>query len=155
MFLHCSVPFFYPTLFFGCGRVRFFRTSIRSHHHELYKKPSKSSHSLAHYVRPSLHSLTHSCTCPAHKKTTLRGKNIRQPCVFNVGSQRPHYATLRSGFLYLPPSLHSQRLAPLPRSSGQILRCATQFAHLLSVGSGLLYLLCFCFAHAQPPTTHP
>ena len=92
LFLHCSVPFFYPTLFFGRGRVRFFRTSIRSHHHELYKKPSKSSHSLAHYVRPSLHSLTHSCTCPAHKKTTLRDKNIRQPCVFNVGSQRPHYA---------------------------------------------------------------
>jgi len=81
-----------------CGRVRFFRTSIRSHHHELYKKPSKSSHSLAHYVRPSLHSLTHSCTCPAHKKTTLRGKNIRQPCVFNVGSQRPHYATQRVKF---------------------------------------------------------
>ena len=134
--MHCSVPFFYPTLFFGCGRVRFFRTSIRSHHHELYKKPSKSSHSLAHYVRPSLHSLTHSCTCPAHKKTTLRGKNIRQPCVFNVGSQRPHYATLRSGFLYLPPSLHSQRLAFIQ---------AYAFTHTRWLKAELPVLFCIVF----------
>lgn len=116
--------------------------------------PSKCRRSFASLRSvPTLHSAHSVLHLPNPKH--LRGKKLRQPCVFNVGSQRPHSATLRSGFLYLPPSLHSQRLAPLPRSSGQILRCATQFAHLLSVGSGLLYLLCFCFAHAQPPTTHP
>lgn len=56
----------------------------------------------------------------------------------------------------------SATLAPLAIGSRLSLKqagkhCATlrKFAHLLSVGSGLLYLLYFCYTHAQPPTTHP
>lgn len=81
-----------------------------------YIKP-KQEQSFPHSLRSCLTSFAHSflhLPCP-QKKTTLHGKNIRQPCVFNVGCQSlttnrsfaPHFAFFRLDYPCQPPSFHS------------------------------------------------
>lgn len=150
--------FFVPTLFSGCGRVRFFRSSIRSHHHESYKTQARA---VIHFAQCASYLNTfrsiHSCTCPAHKKTSLHGKNIRRPCVSNVGCQRPHSASLHSGLSLsatLAPLADGSRLSL--RQASKALHCVPLLCYLPPFGSRLLYLLCFFASptHSPRPPTH-
>ena len=144
-FLRVFRSVFLPQPFFiGCGRVLF--ATLQSHH-RAFSIPSKSRHSL-HSV--ALH-FVYSGTCPARKKTTLHGKNSASPAV--NGCRQRRFTSLHATCLQRPLSTRG-RLAPLPQSAVQKLRYASHFVQLLSVGSRLLYLLCFPLLPRTAPD-HP
>lgn len=140
-----------------------FRTSIRSHHHDLYKTQARAViPSLITFVPHFIHSFIPALALPA-KKTTLHSKNIRQPCVFNVGCQSPLYKSLiRSSFRFFPfwlslpatfvPLAIGSRLSL--RQAGKALHFVSLLSHLPSFGSGLLYLLGFPLRPRTAPD-HP
>ena len=86
------------------------------------------------------------------KKTTLHSKNIRQPCVSNVGCQRPHSASLHSGLSLsatLAPLADGSRLSL--RQASKALHCVPLLCYLPPFGSRLLYLLCFSASPTHSP----
>ena len=109
-FLQCSVSFFCPALYYGCGRVH--SASLQSHHHDFLTQAREPS-----FIRSlrfaSYTTFTHSSrhTCPARKKNYTARQKSRHPCVFHVGSRSPHFATLHCGLFA------SATLAPLADGS--------------------------------------
>lgn len=118
------------------------------------KQEQSFPRSLRSYLTSFTHSFLH-LPCP-QKKITLHGKNIRQPCVFNVGCQSPYCKPLiRSSFRFFPFRLSlPATFVPLAigsrlslRQAGKALHFVPLLSHLPSFGSRLLYLLCFRCAH--------
>ncbi|HOG19602.1 MAG TPA: hypothetical protein PKW37_04090 [Salinivirgaceae bacterium] len=85
------------------------------------------------------------------KKTTLRDKKTRQPCVIKRRQSAP-FSPLCSvqASSVCPPRSTRKRLAPYLQSGMQTLRCATLFAYLLSVGSAQGCFTCVGFLPTHP-----
>lgn len=155
-FLQCSVSFFLPHPLIGLCRVRFGRTSRHSHRKILFKPKQESRRSFVLYIpQVPFRSLFPVATLaqPA-KKTTLHSKKSRQPCRKRQPSAALISLSLHCG---LPAAAALSPLAtasPLPQSAVQKLRYASHFVQLLSVGSRLLYLLCFSLRPRTAPD-HP
>jgi hypothetical protein len=153
-FLQCSVSFFCSHPFSGLCRVRFGRTSRRSHRKTLFipKQERAFTHSISLLSIPFIH--FRPCF-PCKKNYTTRQKNAP---ALRVPRRQPQpsfrYATLRTIRVCHPRSTRS-RLAPLHYAGKKSLRFAPLIFYPLRFGSRLFYLRCFCATPRQPPTTHP
>lgn len=122
--MFCSV--FCPNPFqrlWSCSLLSFLNTLTPP---RIIYNPSKSSHSFRSIClvpqHVSLHSFLH---LPCPQKTPLHSKNIRQPCVFNVGCQRPlfknsfvpHFVFFVRAISASHPRFTRYRLAPLTTAS--------------------------------------
>jgi len=139
---------FCPTLFSGCGRVH--SVLLHSHHHEFYTQASAVIHSL-HSACASLWSFIPALAFP-QKNYTSRQK-IAPALRQSRWQSQP--SLNRSGYLRLPPSLHSlsARLNAATKKCTAIplsLHCAA----FLVLRSGLFYLRWFG-ATPTPTPDHP
>ena len=149
--MFCSV--FCPNPFqrlWSCSLLSFLNTLTPP---RIIYNPSKSSHSFRSMClvpqHVSLHSFLH---LPCPQKTPLHSKNIRQPCVYNLGCQRPHSASLHCGLSLsatLAPLADGSRLSL--RQASKALHCVPLLCYLPSFGSRLLYLLCFSASPTHSP----
>ncbi len=121
-FLQCSVSFFCPNpfqrslpcSFWSClptltpQNILYPKQECRRSFRKLHSTSSISfAHSVATLAQPT-------------KKTTLHSKNSASPAVNGSRPQPSFRYRYIPGYLLPPPSLHSQRLAPLPTSSKKI-----------------------------------
>lgn len=93
---------------------------------------------------------------PAFAFSNARSKQkLRQPCGKAVGSRSPHCVP---GYPRLPPSLHSQtaRASPLRWQKNYSAIAPLVFYRFVPAqGCFTCFRFKSCFAHTQPPTTHP
>lgn len=149
--------FFVPTLFSGCGRVRFFRSSISSHHHESYKTQARA---VIHFAQCASYLNTfrsiHSCTCPAHKKNYTSQQKHTPALRFQRRLSAPsfRFAPFRAISVSHPRSTR-WRLAPLTTASKQ--STPLRFATLLLAFVRLKAALPALFFPHRPHTApdHP
>ena len=155
-FLQRSVPFFCPNPFQRSLPCSFWSCLPTLTPQNILYPKQECRRSLRKLHSTSSISFAHSVATLAltHKKTTLHSKNSASPAVNGSRPQPSFRYRYIPGYLPPPPSLHSQRLAPLPQSAVQTLHFIPLFVHLLSVGSGLLYLLCFPLRPRTAPD-HP
>lgn len=125
-FLQRSVSFFCPNPFLRslpCSFSPFRYAALRSitPQNILYpKQECRHSFRKLHSINsiPFAHSVA-TLAQPA-KKTTLHSKNSASPAVNGSRPQPSFRYRYIPGYLLPPPSLHSQRLAPLPTASKKI-----------------------------------
>ena len=111
----------------------------------------KQQPSFFHFITLRFISFFHSGTCSTLKKTSLHGKKSRQPCRKRLPPAAFHYVPRH---LLAAPSLHSQTARASPYTSKKITPFHSANFLLASVGSRLLYLLCFPLRPRTAPD-HP